>query len=104
MSGAFLTGDLTALFDTDAFADTATYTPSGGSASTIYGILDDEDLELEMGDGRRVLQASAKFTCASSDVTGVAEGDALTVGGSDYTVAYSKDDGTGVIELYLEVD
>ncbi len=103
MSGSFLTDDLSSVFYTGDFSIVGTYTPSGGSPASVNGIFDDEDLEVDAGDGSLVLQRSAKFTCSSGDVTGIAEGDAFTIAAVSYTVAYFKDDGTGVVEIYLEV-
>jgi hypothetical protein len=103
VSGSFLTDDLSTVFDTVDFSVVGTYTPDGGSATSINGIFDDEDLEVDVGEGSLILQRSAKFTCASGDVIGIAEGDALTVASVDYIITYFKDDGTGVTETYLEV-
>lgn len=101
MSGAFLTEDLSVVFSASDFAVTATYTPVGGSASSVMGIFDDEDIEVDTGEGV-ILQHSARFTCASDDVTGVSEDDTIVIGGKNYRVAYTKDNGTGVVELILE--
>ena len=103
MSGSFLTDDLSLVFSTGDFSVAGTYTPSGGSPVTVNGIFDDEDIEVDQGDGGMVLQRSAKFTCSSSDVTSVAEDDAFTINSVSYTVAFFKDDGTGVVEIYLEI-
>ena len=102
MSAGFLTDDISAVFDATDFAVTGTFTPVGGMITSVTGIFDDEDLQIDMGDGTSMLQHSARFTCSSSDVTGVREGDSLVVSGVSYRVEYVKDDGTGVIEMYLE--
>ena len=79
MSAGFLTDDISTVFATVDFAVTGTFTPAGGSAVSVTGIFDDEDLQIDVGDGTSMLQHSARFTCPSSDVTGVREGDAMTV-------------------------
>ena len=42
------------------------------------------------------------FTCRESDVSGVAHGQSLTVGGVSYTIRGVQPDGTGLILLVLE--
>jgi len=103
VTGSFITDDLSVVFGTADFSLAVTYTAAGGSPTTVNGIFDDEDIEVDAGDGSVMLQASAKFTCASGDVTGIAEDDAFTIASVSYTVAYVKDDGTGVVEIFLEV-
>ena len=102
MVGSFLTDDIAALTDTGDFALSVTYTPSGGSPTAVAGIFDDEDVDVDDGNSR-FIQRSAKFTCASALVTGLAKGDAFTIAAVGYTVAFFKDDGTGVIEIYMEL-
>lgn len=98
---AAIADDLSDIFSTDDFAVTATFTPSGGSAVSVDGIFDDGDVEADGGDGV-VWVHETKFTCTLSLVSGVADGDALVVNSTNYTVRYVKDDGTGVVELFLE--
>lgn len=102
MSASFLTSDLSAIFAVADFSVAATYTKADTSTSTVNGIFDDEDLEVDAGDGSVVLQRSAKFTCASADVSGVVEDEGMTIGGKEYTISYVKNDGTGTIELFLQ--
>lgn len=45
---------------------------------------------------------SASFTCKTSDVSSVAEGETVTISGSSYTVTDVQPDGTGVTMLILE--
>lgn len=84
-------------FETDGFAVAATYTPDGGSASTVNGILDNTYV-----DALGVESSSPVFHCAASDVSGVAHGDALTVSGTGYTIHGVQPDGTGQVLLILE--
>lgn len=89
-------------FDTDDFAVSATYTPAGGSASTISGIFDDEYEPIEVGGFVPVASSSPVFQCKTSDVSSAAEGDALTVNSTSYLIRTVMDDGTGTTMLQLE--
>lgn len=89
-------------FDTDDFAVSATYTPAGGSASTISGIFDDEFEAIETGALIAVASSAPVFQCKTSDVSTAAEGDALTVNSTSYLIRVVQNDGTGVTMLQLE--
>jgi hypothetical protein len=102
MVGSFITDDISSLLGTDDFSMSTTYTPVGGSPTTVAGVFDDEDVEVDQNDSR-FIQRSAKFTCASASVTGLVKGDAFTINAVSYTVAFFKDDGTGVVEIYMEL-
>jgi hypothetical protein len=45
-----------------------------------------------------------RFHCRTADVSSAAEGDALVVGGVNYTIRIVQDDGTGMTMLVLEKD
>jgi len=96
--------DRAIFFSTTDFASAATYTPTGGSAATVNGIFDNGYSEVDMGGQVAVASTDPQFTCATSDVSGAAEGDALTVSSVDYTVRRVEPDGTGVTVLFLETD
>lgn len=96
MAGNFLTTDLASILNTNEFAVTATY---GGV--TIRGIFDDEDVEVPMGDGTTRIIPQCMFTGRSEDFSGIADGQTLTVSGTDYTIRTWMDDGTGVIEIFM---
>ena len=89
-------------FDTDDFAVSATYTPAGGSASTISGIFDDAFEAVETGGFIPVASSSPIFQCKTSAVSSAAEGDALIVNSTSYLIRVVMDDGTGVTMLQLE--
>lgn len=92
-------------FDTDDFATAASYTPSGGSASTVNGIFDSEFIEIDPLSGVGVVSAQPRFACAAADLpAGAAAGDAITISGTAYTVRELQADGTGVTMLVLEKD
>ena len=89
---------------TSDFGQTATYTPSGGSASTINGIFESGDGGVDLGGSVGVTSDDPQFHCATSDVASAGEGDTLVTGGVNYTVRDVTDDGTGMTILMLEVD
>jgi len=89
-------------FDTSDFGISATYTPDGGSAATVSGILDKDFALADLGGGVGVASADPRFVCRTSDVASAAGGDTLVAGGITYTVRAVEDDGTGVTVLVLE--
>lgn len=93
--------NIDAFFDTDDFAVAATYTPSGGSASTVNGIFDDEYFD-EVGGSVGIEGSQPRFMCNLEDVSAVSQGDALSVGGITYQIVNVQKDGTGVVILVLE--
>lgn len=97
MAGNFLTTDLASILNTDEFAVTATY---GGK--TVNGIFDDEDVEVPIGDGTTRIIPQCMFTGRSADFNGIADGQSLTLSGTAYTIRTWMDDGTGVIEIFME--
>ena len=97
MAGAFITDDLSAFFSNADFAVEASYFEGG---STITGIYDDDEIEVDRGDGQTHMIRATRFHTKSSH--GVKDGHTLTVSGVRYTVAFQQDDGTGTTVLYLE--
>jgi len=85
-------------FESDAFADTATL----ADASTVNGIFDTEEREVDTDGEVNVVADDPQFTCRTSDVSGLKEGDTLTIEGVQYAIRYRRDDGTGVTDLYLQ--
>ena len=58
-------------FDTDDFATASSYTPTGGSASTVNGIFDNEFFEVDPLSGVGVVSAQPRFICATADLPAV---------------------------------
>jgi len=97
MPGSFLTDDLPVLFASTEFGEaTATY-----EGSSVMGIFDDEDVEVEMGEGIGEIIAQPMFTGRTSDFSGIARDQSMTVQGETFTIKNWKVDGTGMIEIYL---
>lgn len=91
------TEDLTVFFDTTDFAYAATYTPTGGSATTVNGIFGKEFVDVGRADGYRPV-----FRCAASDVDADPQGDALVVNSVTYSIiSYQPIDDGATVALVL---
>lgn len=78
----------------------ATYTPDGGSPSTVNGIFDNEYFD---DFGEVGLESSQPaFHCDAADVSGVAQGDALQVNSVNFEIVNVRPDGTGLVTLVLQ--
>ena len=79
--------DLADFFNTSDFGVAATYTPSGGSASTINVIFDKPFNSVPLDTGEMDVESNTPTAlCISSDVSSVAHGDALVVDSITYYV------------------
>jgi hypothetical protein len=79
--------DLSDFFSTNDFAVEATYTPSGGSASTINVIFDKPFNSIPLDSGEMDVESNTPTAlCISSDVSSVAHGDALIIDSTTYNV------------------
>lgn len=96
--------DLAIFFDADDFGVNASYTPSGGSASDVKGIFRNVFFEAEAGGNVGVAMQDPIFICRTADVSSAAEGDAITISGTAYTIRVVEPDGSGVTRLMLEQD
>lgn len=96
--------DRLAFLSADDFGSAATYAPTGGgSASTVYGIFDDEYVQTDLDAPAPVSGTSPRFTCRTADLTGGgAYDDTLTIGSTVYKVRVIRPDGTGMTTLWLE--
>lgn len=93
--------DRASFLDVDEFGVAATYTPNGGDPVTVNGIFDNEYEEVGFGDVG-LESSSPAFTCRESDVTGVAQGDALVINSVNYLIRNPQPDATGMVVLILE--
>ena len=91
--------DRAIFFDVDDFGTAATF--AGG---TVNGIFDNDFIEVETGAGVGVALQQPRFICRTADVSSAAEGNAITIGGTAYTIRIVQPDGTGMTTLILELD
>ncbi len=94
--------DLAVFLSVDDFGVAATYTPTGGSASTVNGIFDNDIIEVDAGGNVPMAVRQPRFLCRTNDVSDAAEGDALVVNATNYTIRVVDHDGTGMTVLALE--
>lgn len=94
--------DILDFFEVDDFADTATYTPVGGSAVSVLGIFDEPQASRGATDLMDITIPSPQFVCRTADVPSAADGDAIVIRTIAYTVRVVLTDGTGVSTLILE--
>ena len=88
--------DLSEFFDVDDFAITATW-----NSQSVKGIFDNEYFDETGGVG--VESSNPVFMCTAADVSGIAEGDAITINATAYTVAGPpQPDGTGAVIIQLQ--
>ena len=90
--------------NTSDFGLAGTYTPDGGSASTVNGIFDKPSSTIPLYTGEVDVDSNTPtFLCETSDVTSAASGDTLTVDSVGYTVIGVQEDGQGMTNLVLEL-
>lgn len=97
-----LEDDLDAVFASSDFGEATGAVLNGDTANPIPGIFDDEDVEAQNGEGLTVLVPNTTFTCASSKVSGIDEGQTMVIRSVTYTVRYWEDDGAGTHTIHLE--
>lgn len=94
--------DLLDFFELDDFAETATYTPLAGGATTIQGIFDAPQASRSITNMADVTIPAPQFVCRTDDVPNAAEGDSIVIRSVSYLVRVVITDGTGVTTLLLE--
>ena len=77
------------------------YTPNGGIARTIFGMLQ-EFTQLVDGGSVEVVATHPVLSVRSVDIPEIATDDAITVAGVNYKVVTIRPDNEGIIELILE--
>lgn len=97
MVASFIANDVAHVTDSSVFGESATW-----KGATVVGIFDDEDIEIQMGEGVAQIVPQAMFTGKTSDFPGIADGDAMVIRGVTFEVVNWKRDGTGQIELFLK--
>lgn len=99
MPGAFLTSDLSAIFNSSEFGD-VTVVINGVSAPG--SIFDSGDIEVQTGEGFGQIVPQPKVTCKSAVLLPLKSGQVVSAAGKSYRIKNWKDDGTGITEVYLE--
>jgi len=94
--------DLAVFVGINDFGVAASYTPTGGSAATVNGIFDNDIVEVDAGGNIQMAVRQPRFLCRTNDVSDAADGDALVVNGTNYTIRVVDHDGTGMTVLVLE--
>lgn len=94
--------DLAIFMNVNEFGVSATYTPQGGTASTISVIFDNDVQETDAGGQITFVTAVPRVIARTIDVPNAAEGDAITINTVDYIVLVALDSSLGTTELRLE--
>ena len=93
--------DLANFFDTDAHGPAVTYTPSGGSGTSINVIFNNEYVLVDDGE-TGVSSTLPVITCRTSDVPSIQMDDTFLISSVTYKAKIIRPDGTGVTEIQLE--
>tara|TARA_Y100000996_G_C22499347_1_gene633745 strand:- start:63 stop:374 length:312 start_codon:yes stop_codon:yes gene_type:complete len=88
--------------DTDDFGTSATYTPTGGSATALKGIFDNDYETIDIGGFGGIQGTQPRFLVRSSDVASAIEGEPLVINAVNYQIKVIEQDGTGFSSLVLE--
>lgn len=94
--------DLAIFVSVNDFGSAATYTPIGGTASTVNGIFDNDIVEVDAGGNIPMAIRQPRFLCRTQDIADAVDGDALVVNSTNYTIRVVDHDGTGMTTLVLE--
>lgn len=95
-----MTADLDTLFSD--FAVDATYTPSGGAASTVKVIFDNKyQVAVDMDGFAGVASSGPAATGKTTDFANAKAGDTLVISGTTYYLKTAEPDGTGISVMQL---
>lgn len=96
------TEDFSLFYDSDDFAVSAYWTPSGETYRVeVKGIFTNEFIENEFSH-IGVESSQPMFECALSSLSSVAHGDSLLIDSTTYTIRGVQPDGSGAVTLVLE--
>lgn len=99
MAASFLEDDIDTMLDAKTFGVTGGCVWEGVVVDNV--IFDDEDVEAIMGEGVAEIIPQPTITGKSSVFSGIADGDNIQVSGETFTVKNWKNDGTGIITIFL---
>jgi len=94
--------DRAIFLDADVFGEEITYTPTGGSASTIEGIFDNETQLEDVGGEVEFVVGRPRIMVRESDTPNAKAGDSVVINSVSYEVTYVLGDGLGMRQLFLE--
>ena len=87
--------DLAAMFTLGELAESASYTPGGGSTSTVPVMVDRGDETLDLGAGAGIRAARRTVYVRVSDIATAGRGDVIVVLGETLTANTARRDETG---------
>ena len=85
------------------FDEDVTWTPAGGSATTIPAIYDRISEVTDIGEMLQREGVAAMIDVATAHIPGIAHGDVMIVRGSTYRVVGIEPDGTGRTKVILGI-
>lgn len=94
--------DLGDFFVLDDFAIEAKFIQVGKSVKIIRGIFDNPQIARGMNNEFEITIPQPKFTCRTTDIPNVEDGDKLKIGSVEYYIRVQINDGEGVSTLSLE--
>lgn len=97
-----LEADLDAILNKDEFATEVTYTPTGGSASTIFGIFDKPIVPVDAGGFVDVHEEQPRLACKTTSVPNIAYDDTMVISSVTYKVRAWQHNGVGLSNIFLE--
>lgn len=100
MAGSFIQDDLPFLFASTDFGEADNAVTWKGDP--VSGIFDDDDVEVQLGEGVGEIIAQPTFTGSTADFDGIADGDVMVIRGDTFKVKNWKAERDGTIEIFLE--
>ena len=85
------------------FSESVTWTPAGGSATSIIGIVDVQSEVTDIGEMIQMDGVAATIDVATKHMPGVAHGDVVVARGVTYKVVGVEPDGTGRTMVVLGI-
>ena len=89
------------LLDTDAFAQSVTFTPAGGHAKAVTAVVELKPEEVTLGGDIIPQMIAGRAGCKASDVSGAKLNDTIEVGSVTYRILKVETDDTGWATLSL---
>jgi hypothetical protein len=97
----YFASDFDTFFDTDTHGINCVYTPSGGSATTIVGIFNNEYYAMPGGEVD-IESSQPVFYTKSSNLSNATHGETMVINSITYKIINVRPDETGLTEVALE--